>query len=224
MSKRITRRGLTVLAAAGALLTVDFVAAPPADASTIYACVKKKSGAVHIVSRRAKCRKSEFKLSWNTTGKNGTNGKDGKNGKNGATGSQGLAGKEGAPGKDVPTVLAPGKSEHGYYAAWGIGGGYLGTSITFQVPLAAALDSTHVHFVAKETSLPPACPGTAASPTAASGNLCVYETASGGAPFGAIFPQSTGVGTGADSDGFGIWFVATGTTGDWNYGSWAVTG
>jgi hypothetical protein len=212
---------MTVLAAVGALLTVALAAAPQADAATIYACVKKKSGGVRIVSRTAKCKKSELKLSWSTTGKTGARG---TNGTNGANGPQGSAGKEGTAGKDVPTVLASGKSERGYYATWGIGGGYLGTSVTFQVPLSAALDATHVHFVPTGTSLPPACPGNAAAPTAASGNLCVYETGVGEATLGAIFPQSTGVGTGADLNGFGIWFSAAGTTGDWDYGSWAVTG
>jgi hypothetical protein len=220
MSRRLTRRAITALAATAALLTAAFAAAPQADASTIYACVKKKSGTARFVSQKTKCRKSETRMSWNTSG---TSGKNGANGLAGSQGAAGKEGKEGAPGKDVPTVLAAGKSERGYYAAWGIGGGYLGTAITYQVPLSAPLDATHVHFVKTGTTVP-ACTGDAATPTAASGNLCVYETSSGGATFGNIFPQSTGGGTGSDLDGFGIWFIATGSTGDWTYGSWAVTG
>ncbi len=221
MSTRTLRRGTAALVASGALLTVAFAAVPQADAATIYTCVKKKSGAFRFVSQKTKCRRSESKRSWNTNGANGAKGAPGAPGANGAAGA---TGKEGPAGKDVPTVLASGKSEHGYYAGWGIGGGYLGTAITFQIPLSAALDETHVHFVPEGTSLPPACPGKASAPTAASGNLCVYQTSHGGTTFGNIFPESTGSGTGADLDGFGLYFNAGGTTGDWDYGSWAVTG
>jgi hypothetical protein len=111
MSKPFTRRGITLLAAVGALLTVAFAAAPQADAATIYACVKKKGGSTRIVSKSTKCRRSEYKLSWNTSGRNGrngTNGRDGANGKNGANGANGAAGasgKEGAKGSDG-TALA----------------------------------------------------------------------------------------------------------------------
>jgi hypothetical protein len=91
---------MTLLAAVGALLTVAFAAAPQADAATIYACVKKKSGTARFVSQKSKCRKNEVKLSWNTTGNNGTNG---KNGANGANGAQGPAGKDGAPGAIGPS-------------------------------------------------------------------------------------------------------------------------
>lgn len=100
MCTPITRRGITLLAAVGALLTVAFAAAPQADAATIYACVKKKSGTARFVSQKTKCRKSESKLSWNTTGKNGA---DGKNGANGANGAAGLAGKNGANGAIGPS-------------------------------------------------------------------------------------------------------------------------
>jgi hypothetical protein len=104
MSKSNTRRGGIVLASVGALLTVAFAAAPQAEASTIYACVKKKSGGVRIVSQRTKCRKSELKLSWNTSGKNGANGQNGQNGKNGTNGAPGAAGKEGAKGSDGTAI------------------------------------------------------------------------------------------------------------------------
>jgi hypothetical protein len=100
MSKSNTRRGGIVLASVGALLTVAFAAAPQAEASTIYACVKKTSGGLRIVNQRTKCRKSELKLSWNTSGKNGANGQNGKNGTNGTNGTPGAAGKEGKEGKE----------------------------------------------------------------------------------------------------------------------------
>jgi hypothetical protein len=101
MSTRITRRGATVLVTLGALLTVVFAAAPEADASTLYACVKKHSGAMRLVSSRTKCRKSERKVAWNTpgpAGRNGANGKNGTNGTNGKNGTNGTNGTAGAPG------------------------------------------------------------------------------------------------------------------------------
>jgi hypothetical protein len=102
MSTLITRRGTAALAVAGALLVAAFAAAPQADASTLYFCAKKKSGAVRLVSKSAKCKKSEKKLSWNTegpAGANGINGVKGLNGVNGTNGKDGSLGKEGKEGK-----------------------------------------------------------------------------------------------------------------------------
>jgi len=95
MSTPITRRGTVVLAAAGALLIAALAAAPQADAATIYTCVKK-NGAVRIVTKKAKCKRGENKLTWNTAG--GT-GKNGANGTNGTNGKEGKEGKEGKPGE-----------------------------------------------------------------------------------------------------------------------------
>jgi hypothetical protein len=53
------RRGAAVLAGAGALLLLALATAPLAGASTIYGCVKRKAGTVHIVSKAAKCKKGE---------------------------------------------------------------------------------------------------------------------------------------------------------------------
>ncbi len=52
--------------------------------------------------------------------------------------------------------------------------------ISFPIPLAAALDETHVHHITAEEQQKggtPECPGTAESPSAAAGNLCVYDGA-----------------------------------------------
>ena len=126
------------------------------------------------------------------------------------------------PGGYAPSVLGKGKTETGYYAGWGTGKGYVGDAVTYRIPLAAPLDAGHVHFI---TGAPTTeCPGKANEPKAASGNLCVYQTSVGETAFGAIFPQTSGSGTGSDADGFGIWFTGEGTAGVWDYGSWAVTG
>jgi hypothetical protein len=47
--------------------------------------------------------------------------------------------------------------------------------LSFDVPLAAELDSTHVVFVGGLNPDPTHCPGTVAEPKAASGYLCVYR-------------------------------------------------
>lgn len=100
MSTATNRRTLIVLAAIAALLTAAFAAAPQAEASSLFACVKK-SGNARIFSKKPKCKKGETKLSWNSqgpAGKNGVNGingvgKEGPPGKNGTNGSDGLPGQ-----------------------------------------------------------------------------------------------------------------------------------
>jgi hypothetical protein len=86
------RRPLVLAATAGALLLAAFAAAPQAQAATIYACVKKKGGTARFVSKSAKCKKGESKISWNSEGPAG------KNGASGASGASGANGKDGAPG------------------------------------------------------------------------------------------------------------------------------
>lgn len=94
MATQTPRRPTALLLSVGALLLGAFVAAPQANAATIYACVKK-NGTARFVSKKVKCKKSESKLSWNTEGPAG---KNGVNGANGATGAAGAIGKEGPAG------------------------------------------------------------------------------------------------------------------------------
>jgi hypothetical protein len=98
MSGPINRRLLGLLVAVGAsLLLIALGTGASASASTIYACQKKKGGAIRIVSAKTKCnKKTEKKISWNTqgpAGKNGTNGANGKDGTNGTNGSNGVPGQ-----------------------------------------------------------------------------------------------------------------------------------
>lgn len=96
MRSRASRRMPLALAAAALVIAVLTVPAQ-AGASTLYACVKKKTGTARFVSARTNCRRSERKISWNTQGVPGSNGAKGKNG---ANGKNGLIGKNGANGKD----------------------------------------------------------------------------------------------------------------------------
>ncbi len=114
----------------------------------------------------------------------------------GATKTYACNGVEGEPGDlwAVGGTLPPGATETG---AWVIGELTAGSTppntsrvdipISFPIPLADGLGASQVHYI-NETGMEvtslvggpqekadhPACPGTAAEPTAAPGNLCVY--------------------------------------------------
>jgi hypothetical protein len=101
----------TALAVAAGVIVAGAVAASGAQAATIHACVKPRSGATRIVGARAKCRHGEQKLSWNTNGPQGPAGKNGVPGAEGKAGPSGLgpaffAGAEGlSPLTEAPTVI-----------------------------------------------------------------------------------------------------------------------
>ena len=107
MQSSIARRpaALALLAAAAVLLAALLIA-PRAEAASIYACQKKKGGTLRLVTSKTKCKKTEKKIKWNTTGtagKNGTNGTNGTgaNGNNGANGTNGTNGAPGEPRKAI---------------------------------------------------------------------------------------------------------------------------
>jgi hypothetical protein len=91
MSTSITRRGVTIGAAAIIALLVTLAVASQATAATYYACVKK-NGSAHIYTKKPRCKRGESKLSWNTVGPAGARGLNGKNGNNGANGTNGTNG------------------------------------------------------------------------------------------------------------------------------------
>jgi hypothetical protein len=108
MPTLISGRPRLLAYAAGALLLVALVTAAGADASTIYTC-KKKNGTIRIVSKSAKCKKGETKLSWNSvgpSGKDGATGATGAIGKEGKEGKEGKQGKEGLPGESATNLFA----------------------------------------------------------------------------------------------------------------------
>lgn len=118
MSLTVKIRVATLVGLA-AMLTTAFAMTAEANASVIYACVAKTSGAARIVSKTAKCKKGEAKLSWNAegpagatgaTGAGGATGAAGTAGKEGATGKEGAAGKEGIAGKNGANGAAAGFS------------------------------------------------------------------------------------------------------------------
>ena len=92
MPSSATRRAMPLLIIAlGALLAGGLAAAPPVQAGTLYACVKR-DGTAHLYAKRPKCRRHERRLVWNTQGPAGTNGSGGASGSNGADGKPGANG------------------------------------------------------------------------------------------------------------------------------------
>lgn len=105
MRSRASRR--MTLALAGGALAIAVLAVPAqAGASTLYACVKKKTGSARFVSARTNCRRNERKISWNTQGVPGINGTKGKSigGKTGANGKDGASGANGKDGASAGLV------------------------------------------------------------------------------------------------------------------------
>jgi hypothetical protein len=104
----VRRPGALALLAPAAVLLAALLIAPSAEAASLYACQKKKGGTLRIVASKTKCKKTEKKLKWNSSGtsgkngKNGTNGTNGTNGANGAPGAQGIQGIQGLQGPPGP--------------------------------------------------------------------------------------------------------------------------
>ncbi|MCW3056531.1 MAG: hypothetical protein JWO21_500 [Solirubrobacterales bacterium] len=225
MSALITRgRAATlaaVVAAAAALALAALLTAPHADAATIYACFKKRTGAFRIVGKRSICRRGERKLSWNTIGPAGANGLNGANGVNGTNGINGVTG--------FTSTLPTGKTEEGIYAVTRTGnssGLPAWAGVSFVIPLAAAIPVANVSLIPPGGGLTLACPGSSKNPQAASGHLCVYEAANFNTSGPLVFNPDTESGEeGAGPFGFVVRFRPTVPTMDWGgYGTWAVTG
>jgi hypothetical protein len=92
-------------AVVGAIALLTPAAASAAGATTIYACVSKKNGAMRIVSAKAKCKRGEHKLSWGASGPAGAPGATGAAGSPGAAGANGV-GVDYASSVFGPTELA----------------------------------------------------------------------------------------------------------------------
>jgi hypothetical protein len=93
-----------VLAVTGLIAWTLALGAQAAAASPIYACVNKHSGSARIVGAKTKCRRSEHKVTWSTTGPPGAAGAPGAPGAAGANGSNGV-GVDFATENFGPTLL-----------------------------------------------------------------------------------------------------------------------
>jgi hypothetical protein len=94
-----THRRLAAVALSLALLSALLLAATSsAGAATLNACKNKKTGAIRVVGAKAKCKKSEARLSWSTSGEKGAAGSKGDKGDKGDAGAKGEKGDTGAKG------------------------------------------------------------------------------------------------------------------------------
>jgi hypothetical protein len=168
------------------------------------------------------------------TGKPGKNGTAGANGATGATGPQGKegsAGKEGLQGKEgkegipgpFPSTLPSGETETGTFALAGgtptAGGWLLFGGISFPLPLTF---TPTVQIIESGAPVPTGCSGSAASPGAASGHLCIFqgytENASGLSEFEPVAGEHTGFKLGVS-----LFASSTGSGNADLSGTWAVT-
>jgi hypothetical protein len=150
---------------------------------------------------------------------------------NGKKGVQGEPGNPWVPDPGLPV----GATETGTWAVGPTSAGPAYVPLTISVPLLAALDENHVHFINEENkevgSGPPAtstvCLGNAADPTAPSGHLCVYASYQGGfaAANGQIKNPVTIATTGAPGmSKAGAVIEANMSAGGVGVGTFAVTG
>jgi len=102
MSTSLIRRAAVLLAGASPVIFA-LAMTPQADASTVYACVKK-GGNAHVFTKKPKCKKGEAKVSWNSEGPAGKTGSSGANGSNGTNGTAGTNGKNGEAGPAGPSL------------------------------------------------------------------------------------------------------------------------
>jgi hypothetical protein len=176
-----------------------------------------------------------------TNGTNGTDGTDGTNGHEGKQGIQGIQGVQGEPWTAGGTLPA-GKTETG---TWGFSTAHVVDGlapISFTIPLpekkgaaskGEALEESQVHYLKFEETLTGKCEGTVEAPSAAPGNLCVYERESEGLnpnPAGtSIFVPGKNANVGPPGQGASVsgamvyMLLEAGTEPAHAYGSWAVT-
>lgn len=84
-SRTVAWAAVAVVAAAAALTVTQAFASD--TGSTIYACVSKDTGTVHIVAQGTTCRSHDYETSWNNTGPQGDTGPTGPQGPAGAAAS-----------------------------------------------------------------------------------------------------------------------------------------
>ncbi len=108
------------------------------------------------------------------TGAGGAPGAAGATGSTGATGLGGQAGTAGADGRNASEPLRSGETVYGVAGGndW-VGGGGITNYVSLPARAPTALDSAHVN-TAEGYDADPACTGSAASPTAPAGKVCIY--------------------------------------------------
>lgn len=160
----------------------------------------------------------------------GAKGDPGAAGPTGQAGPKGDAGQTGATGAPWPAggVLPSGATETGAWAATVDAGGLTWTGISFNVPLAAPLDNTHIFEIQEGATPPEKCddgvapPPGPSNPEADPGYICVYVSffeKAGGIVGGIYNPGLGSVGAGET----GAAILLQNPAGGAALGTWAVT-
>lgn len=224
---RITRRLTPAMAVGGialllALGGVAFAAIPDSH-GVIHACYQKDGGPLRVIDSAkrgfaGRCHRSEVSLTFNQRGRRGLRGRQGIQGTQGPQGNPGPAGP-------LTTTLPSGQTLRGWFnfdtvaaAADQISGG----NISFGFALGRAPTVQIIPVGGPSTAQ---CPGSVASPSAASGNLCVYESSLSNVSAVFLCGASTCSAT-PTSDPFGseVFVHATAAGRFFVDGTWAVTG
>lgn len=141
----------------------------------------------------------------------------------GAEGSPGSPGKEGEPWK--VGGLPKGATETGGWMAPQIETAtvenYSHSAVSFNVPLKANMEPSHVIVIKTTESKIAHCPGTAEVPKAEEGYLCIYAGFEGKALGYSAFNLGGGSGVGTTGFGMSVYFE---NPQEFAYGTWAVTG
>ena len=220
-----SKPGMVITLVAALIGTTTIGLASAAATGVIDACVNNSSGTIKIVSATTQCSNNEIRLVWNAEGSAGLPG---------ATGATGAVGPTGATGATGPTGsfsfagnLPSGQTLTGtflVFATAAAANDLAFSAVSFPVALAQA--PTAVHYVVAGGQAPAECQGSASSPQAAPGHLCVYETFT---VFNAntrsrlIFDQIASFGPAASRYGFAIELSASNPGIVYSAGSWAVT-
>jgi len=140
---------------------------------------------------------------------------------------RGRTGPPGAPGRSALSPLRSGETIRG---AWSLRGGddprrnTATTSITFSIPAPQPVDAKHVVIAGNDTVAGDGCTGSAASPEAGPGFVCVYaavaESTVRAFGYGARGSRTDALATN-DGSSYGFGLVVEGTAGFQANGTWA---
>ena len=112
------------------------------------------------------------------------------------------------------------KTIQGNYAVGGSSSNDAWSDISFGFQLASAPEE---HYIVEGGTPPPECPGTAVTPKATPGHLCVYEDTGSNVLNLVIFTGTTGATNQASRWGAGLWLRPAAAGDYFSYGTWAVT-
>lgn len=116
---------------AGAAKHASASATPP---TRLYACITRAFKTMNLTTKKARCPRGQFKVSWNIYGPKGSSGTSGTDGAPGAKGETGSAGAAGANGEAGAEGAAGAKGEAGATGSTGAQGA-AGADVDLSVPL-----------------------------------------------------------------------------------------